>query len=269
MRAVLIGLLTLFWLSPAQSETILQGDYVQGGLIFGQTHPEAKVMLGDRVVPVSATGLFVFGFNRDADGSEVLKITEPSNPVRSKTLSITKRDYKIQRIDGLPKKMVTPPAELIARIKRENQEIGQARAKTTDEPLYQSGFIWPAKGRISGVYGSQRVLNGKPKRPHFGVDVAAPTGTPVISPADGIVRLAVTDHYYTGGLVILDHGQGLSSAFLHMSKVHVKVGQHLKQGDPLGAIGATGRATGPHLDWRMNWNERRVDPQLLVGPMKP
>jgi murein DD-endopeptidase MepM/ murein hydrolase activator NlpD len=173
----------------------------------------------------------------------------------------------VQRIDGLPPRQVTPPQEVLDRIRVENIEIGKARANDTPQAWFAGGFVWPAIGPISGVYGSQRILNGKPRQPHYGVDVAMPTGTPVRAPAPGRVTLAENDLYFTGGTVILDHGHGVTSAFLHMSKVHVQVGDVLGQGDLLGEIGATGRVTGAHLDWRVNWFKVRIDPELVVGPM--
>jgi murein DD-endopeptidase MepM/ murein hydrolase activator NlpD len=163
--------------------------------------------------------------------------------------------------------MVTPPKKVLERIRRENRMIKKVRAVDSATPHFLKGWIWPSKGRISGVYGSQRVLNGKPRRPHFGVDVAAPVGTPVVAPSDGVVTLVEKDLYYTGGTIIIDHGHGLSSAFLHMNDVTVKKGQAVKQGDRIGTIGKTGRATGPHLDWRINLFDARIDPQLLVPPM--
>ena len=162
--------------------------------------------------------------------------------------------------------MVTPPPELLARIREEGAIVRAARAFDTAETHLFAPFAWPARGPISGVYGSQRVLNGEPRQPHFGVDIAAPEGTPVRAPAGGEIRLAEVDLYYSGGTVILDHGHGLSSTFLHMSRVDVAVGQRVAQGEVIGAIGATGRVTGAHLDWRMNWFERRLDPALLVAP---
>jgi murein DD-endopeptidase MepM/ murein hydrolase activator NlpD len=183
------------------------------------------------------------------------------------TLAIKSRVYDIQRIDGLPPRMVTPPESVLARIKRENAKIHAARMNDRAEPFFEKGWVWPAKGRISGVYGSQRILNGKARRPHFGVDVAAPVGVKVIAPSDGVVVLAESSLYYTGGTIILDHGHGLTSAFLHMSALAVKAGQRVQQGDLLGAVGATGRATGPHLDWRINWFDRRLDPALLAPPL--
>lgn len=254
--------------APAVAETKLVGPLSQGNLIMGKTAPGSTVTLDGRRVRVTSGGTFIIGFARDAEPKATLVVTSSKGARETRTLAIAKRTYKIQRIDGLPPKMVTPPPETLARIKRDRAEIKAARAHDTPEPMFLTGWAWPAKGPISGVYGSQRILNGKPRWPHFGVDVAAPEGTPVTAPADGIVRLAVTDHYYTGGTVILDHGHGLNSAFLHMATVTAVVGRRIKRGQKIGTIGATGRATGPHLDWRINWYDRRVDPQPLAGPMR-
>lgn len=267
MRALAFLLVLLAGLSHANAKTSLDGNLTQGGLVIGHAAPGSTVVLDGRDVRVDADGLFVLGFHRDAAATAELTVTGPDGKAERRTLTIAPREWNIQRIDGLPKKMVTPPPEVLERIRRENAEIAALRKIDRPESLFRSGFAWPAIGQISGVYGSQRILNGEPKWPHFGVDIAAPVGTPVKAPADGIVVLAENDLYYTGGTVILDHGHGLSSAFLHMSAITVQVGDRLRQGDLLGKIGATGRATGPHLDWRMNWFEERVDPQLLVPPM--
>lgn len=270
MRRLFVGLLTLLALaaSPATADPLaLNGNLTQGGLVFGTVAPGSRVMLDGRTVRVSAAGRFVFGFGRDAPPSAALRVVRPDGAVETRTLSIAPRDYNVQHIEGLPPKMVTPPEDVLARIRRENEMIAAARAQDRAEPLFDSGFIWPAQGIITGVYGSQRVLNGEPRRPHYGIDIAAPAGTPVVSPADAVVTLAETDLYYTGGTLILDHGHGLSSAMLHMKTLSVSVGQRVRQGDPLGTVGAGGRATGPHLDWRINWFDQRVDPAFLVPPM--
>jgi murein DD-endopeptidase MepM/ murein hydrolase activator NlpD len=188
----------------------------------------------------------------------------------SQTLAIKQREYAIQRVNGVKQSTVTPPRDpkLQARINREAEEIAASRASSVEEPLFDSGFVRPAEGKITGVYGSQRVYNGTPKQPHFGIDYAAPAGTPAYAPADGIVRLAQKDNFFSGDTVIIDHGYNLNSAFLHMQKLHVKVGQRVKQGDLIGDIGAGGRATGSHLDWRMNWFDQRIDPALVVDRFK-
>ena len=249
------------------AELVLEGDFLQGGLIFGQAAPGAEVTLDGRRVRVTGAGRFIFGFGRDAPPNAVLEVVWLDSKVELRHLVVEKREYKIQRIDGLPPKMVTPPEAVLARIRAENGRIAEARAVDRAEPLFESGFVWPAVGPISGVFGSQRVLNGEPKRPHFGVDVAGPPGTPVVAPADGVVAIADEDMYYTGGTVVLDHGHGLTSAYLHMKEVLVKEGVRVRQGDRIGSIGATGRVTGPHLDWRINWFDQRLDPALLVPPM--
>ncbi|NKB60358.1 MAG: peptidoglycan DD-metalloendopeptidase family protein [Alphaproteobacteria bacterium] len=243
----------------------LKGEFTQGGLVFGKAVTGEKVALDGKVLQVSPNGDFVFGFGRDAPPTATLRIERRGGAVEERTLKVGKRQYRIQRIDGLPKRMVTPPPEVLARIKRENASIAKVRAKDSAMVHYRGSWARPAPGKVTGVYGSQRILNGEPRRPHFGIDFAAPVGTPVVAPAGGIVVLAHTDMYYTGGTLILDHGHGLTSAFLHLSSLSVKQGDVVKRGQRIGAIGATGRATGPHLDWRINWFDRRVDPAFLLA----
>ncbi|WP_292880048.1 M23 family metallopeptidase [Nisaea sp.] len=268
IRFLLLALL-VFAARPAGAVSLeMNGAFTQGGIVMGRTDPGATLTLDGKPVRVGADGIFVLGFDREAAPASELVVRGADGSEQRRTLEIAKREYNIQRIDGLPQKYVEPPAEVLARIQREREQIKKVREIDTERAYFAEGFIWPAKGRISGVYGSQRILNGEPKWPHFGVDVAAPVGTPVVAPAGGIVRLAEKDLYYTGGTIILDHGHGLTSAFLHMRDVNVKVGQELKRGDPMGTIGATGRATGPHLDWRINWFEVRVDAAVLVPPME-
>lgn len=268
MKAFAAGLLVLLVTGAAGAQELhLDGPLIQGGLVVGLTEPGAEVVFHGRAVRVSDNGRFLIGFGRDDTGPFELEVRHPSGAVTRRSLVVESRQYDIQRIDGLPQNMVTPDPETLDRIQREGALIAAGRARDTPEPLFAGGFTWPAIGPISGVYGSQRVLNGEPKRPHFGVDVAGPVGTPVTAPAAGTVILAETDLYYTGGTVMLDHGHGLTSIFLHLSLVTARLGQRVAQGDPIGQIGATGRATGPHLDWRMNLFKTRLDPQLLVGPM--
>ncbi|MEQ8247401.1 MAG: M23 family metallopeptidase [Alphaproteobacteria bacterium] len=250
------------------ADLILDGTIIQGGLVRGLAAPGARAFLDDQALRVSPEGRFVFGFGRDDAGAVTLRVRFADGHEETRRLDIAQRTYQEQRIDGLPPRQVTPNAEDLARIKKDNAEIGAARANDFPETWFAQGFIWPAKGPISGVYGSRRILNGEPRRPHFGVDVAGPIGTPVVAPAAGRVTLAATDHYYTGGTIILDHGHGVSSAFLHMDTVTVRVGDVVAQGAPLGTIGATGRVTGAHLDWRINWFDVRIDPQTVVGPME-
>jgi murein DD-endopeptidase MepM/ murein hydrolase activator NlpD len=242
------------------------GEWRQGALIRGRTAPGAVMQINGKAVRVSADGHFVFGIDRDEGPEAVLEVSLGDAKAR-REFRVAARSYDIQRIDGLPQAQVTPPPEALKRIAADIARVRKARERDSEHTEFARDFIWPAVGRISGVFGSQRILNGVPKQPHYGVDVAAPVGTRVIAPAGGVVSLAAPDMYYTGGTLMIDHGHGLSSAFLHLSKIHVKEGQVVKQGERIGEIGATGRATGPHLDWRMNWFDARVDPQLLVGPM--
>ena len=252
----------------AAHEISLEGPLIQGGLVIGTTEPDALVRFDGQAIRVSSDGVFLIGFGRDEMGPMTLEVRHADGGVTTKRLVIRAREYKLQRIDGLPAKMVTPDPEALARIQREGAWIATVRAKDSPEPLFAGGFVWPARGPISGVYGSQRILNGVPKRPHFGIDVAAPEGSPVTAPADGIVALAENDLYYTGGTVMLDHGHGLTSVYSHMSAVTVSLGQRVSQGDIIGRVGATGRVTGAHLDWRINLFKTRLDPALLAGAME-
>ena len=271
IRSLLTKPLLVLWLlvcaSPALHAVTLEGEFLQGGLVVGRTQPGDKVMFDGAALHVSKQGVFLLGFGRDAELDHQLEVIRQGKRVERKAVAIGKRDYRIQRIDGLPPSKVTPPEQDWARIKRETAMVKKARARDDGRTDFLTGFVWPAKGVISGVYGSQRILNGEPRRPHFGVDIAAPVGTPVFAPADGIVTLAYPDMFYSGGTLILDHGLHLSSSFLHLSRILVKVGDRVKQGDKIAEIGATGRVTGPHVDWRMNLRNARLDPELLVPPM--
>ncbi len=256
-------------MSVATAEKIsFSGQFTQGGLVFGKTEPGAEIYLEGAPVRVGKNGQFLFGFGRDFKSEAELKIRYANGIEQTKKLQITKRKYAIERIDGLPPSKVTPSAEFIERIRKENAEIARIRAMDTDENWFESGWIWPTKGRVSGVFGSQRVLNGVPKRPHFGIDVAAALGTDVVASTDGLIRMAEEDLYYTGGTIMIDHGFGLVSVYSHLSKLSVEVGQFVKQGDKIGEVGSTGRSTGPHLDWRLNWFKERLDPELLLPAMQ-
>ena len=245
----------------------LSGTTVQGGLLFGTTKAGSSVTLDGNPLLVSEDGRFVIGFGRDETGTRKLSVTTPDGKINERDLTVKTREYAIERVDGLPPSRVTPDPSVSARIQQDARLVASARQQRDNQAYYALGFKWPAEGRISGVYGSQRVLNGEPRRPHFGLDIAAPEGTPVYAPADGLITLAHPDLYYSGGTIILDHGQGLSSTFLHLSKIHVEKDTFVRQGELIAEIGSTGRANGPHLDWRMNWLDRRVDPQPLPGPM--
>jgi len=258
--------IALLFCSFATLAVELTGSTTQGGLLFGKAEPGSVVALDGAAIPVSKDGFFVIGFGRDEIGTRELLVTSPVDEIFSKRLTVQTRDYAIERVDGLPPATVTPDPSATARIKQDAQMVATARQRRETQAYYSNGFNWPAKGRISGVYGSQRVLNGQPRRPHFGLDIAAAEGTDVYAPADGLITLTHPDMYYSGGTIILDHGQGLSSTFLHLSEILVEAGTFVQQGDLIGRIGSTGRASGPHLDWRMNWQDRRVDPQPLLPP---
>ncbi len=268
IRTLLTTLFCLLVLAGARAEELsLNGSFTQGGLIFGQAAPGASASLDGAPLRVTPDGRFIFGFGRDAAPKAILTVTQPDGQVVTRELQIAQREYDIQRIDGIKKDYVSPPEEVLARIRADAEAAAKARSANRPETDFDSGFIWPAVGPISGVYGSQRILNGEPRQPHFGVDVAGPVGTPVKAPADGVVTLAHPDMYFSGATLIMDHGHGLSSSFLHLDRILVEEGQRVKQGEVVALMGASGRVTGPHLDWRMNWFEERIDPTLLVPPM--
>ena len=248
----------------------LDGNFIQGGLVVGRVDPEATVDFDGRKLRVSLNGEFLFGFSRDAPPKAKLTVRMPDGYVHMQEINVEQREYRVQRIDGLPQKKVTPPAdpELMAKLKEERRKTAAARTLELADPWFQSGWIWPAEGRISGVFGSQRILNGTPKNPHSGVDVAAPEGDPIVAPADGEVVLAEPDMYFNGNMVFIDHGHGLKTAYLHMSRIDVQVGQKVKRGEQIGAIGQTGRVTGPHLHWMMYWFDVKLDPAWVV-PERP
>lgn len=259
--------LALMWCQAAAQAYELEGEAIQGGLMFGNCGSGCKVSLDGSEILVSPDGRFVIGFDRDESGERSLRVREADGKERTTILTVATRDYQIERVDGLPPQTVTPDPEALERIRLEAAMVASARARRDPRADYAGGFAWPASGRISGVYGSQRILNGEPRRPHYGLDIAAPTGTPVHAPADGVITLAYDDMYFSGGTIVLDHGHGLSSSFLHLSRILVEAGASVRQGEVIAEIGATGRASGPHLDWRMNWLDRRVDPQLLLGEL--
>lgn len=261
--AISFGVLCTANQQAAALELTIEGEPVQGGLLLARTTPGAVAYLDERPIKLDAEGRFVFGFGRDAPTDALLVVQHKDHKIEH-PLTIAQRDYQIQRINGLPSKMVSPDKKALERIRRENKQIAQVRAHYTELDAFRAGFIRPAEGPISGVYGSQRILNGQPRRPHFGLDIAAPTGTAVIAPAAGTVALAEPDLYFTGGTLMIDHGRGITSVFSHLSALTASEGDFVAQGEKIGEIGASGRATGPHLDWRVNWFEVRLDPALLL-----
>jgi murein DD-endopeptidase MepM/ murein hydrolase activator NlpD len=269
IRSLLALLICLLALPPAAAaaELTLEGAFMQGGLVFGRSLPGAKASLDGKPLRMTADGRFVFGFGRDFPAKATLEVTWPDGGVETRELAIEPRAYDIQRIDGIAKDYVSPPEEVLARIRADSEAAARARTADRPETDFDSGFVWPVQGPISGVYGSQRILNGAPRQPHYGVDIAGPVGTPVAAPADGIITLAHPDMYFSGATLIIDHGHGLSSTFLHLEKIEVTEGQRVRQGEVVALMGKSGRVTGAHLDWRMNWRDQRIDPALLVPPM--
>jgi murein DD-endopeptidase MepM/ murein hydrolase activator NlpD len=249
------------------SDLRLEGRLVQGGLMLGQTLPGTRLKLDGRALRVGEDGRFVIGFGRDAQHVAELEARFPDGRIMRRTLAVEPRDYQVQRIDGLPPRQVTPSKQELVRIRADAAQIGRARQRDSDLPGFSETAVWPVLGPVSGVFGSQRILNGEPRSPHRGVDLAAAAGTPVGAMAGGVVSLAETGMFFTGGTVMIDHGHGVHSIYAHLSEVRVREGQRLDQGDVIGAVGATGRATGPHLHWGVYWFDDAVDPALLVGPM--
>lgn len=261
-----LGLILLLLTSAAAAEVELRGEPIQGGLLVGRAPADAVVLLDGERLPQTADGYFLIGFGRDAVGPHRLRVEWPDG-VFERELVPSPREFAIQRIDGLPPAQVTPDPAAMERIRAEAAMTREARKRVDDRADFAAGFDWPTFGPITGVYGSQRILNGEPRAPHWGVDIAAPIGTEVRAPAGGIVTLVHPDMFFSGGTLLLDHGLGLSSAFLHLDEILVQPGQRVERGEPIARVGATGRVTGPHLDWRINLGETRIDPELLVPPM--
>ena len=241
-----------------------KGKFIQGHYIIGITDPAYEIVIDKKKVKVSNNGYFVFGIDRDRKFD--LIITKIKHGKKEKIIKkILKRKYKIQRIDGLEESKVTPPESVYKRIKSENNKIGEARAINSNLPFFKNKFVMPVEGIISGVYGSQRILNGKPRWPHYGIDIAAKKGTKIKSSGTGVITMAESDLYYTGGTIIMDHGHGISTIYSHLETLNVKVGDKVLQGDIIGTVGSTGRSTGPHLDFRVNWFQTRPDPMSVLN----
>ena len=263
MKKILI--LLFFFLSNNVLAVEFKGKFIQGHFIIGKTESGTKVLIDKKEVRTSDDGYFVFGIGRDRKYDVVITLNKDGNKQKI-VKKVLKRKYDIQRIDGLPEEQVTPPEEVYVRIKKENKLIGEAKAIDSNLTYFKNKFIIPIENTIiSGVYGSQRILNGEPKWPHYGLDFAADEGTTIKAMLDGIVTLAEPDLYYTGGTLMFDHGHGISTIYLHMQKLLVKKGQMVKQGDIIGTVGSTGRATGAHLDVRLNWFQTRLDPESVIN----
>ena len=264
MLKSLLSALVLATFSVNSLAVELKGHLTQGGLVTGKLSDVQSVSLNDTPLKLSKNGDFVFGFGRDAKTNHTLSWVDTNGKKHTQNLIITKRDYNIDKITGVAKKYVSPPKSVSERISREAVAVRNARAVNSDLTYFLDPVLKPAQGRISGVYGSQRYFNGEPRRPHFGLDIANKTGSPVYAPIGGTVVFAEPDLYYSGGTLILDHGHGITSTYIHLSKLDVNVGDKVKQGTKVAEIGATGRVTGPHLDWRFNWKGERLDPGLLM-----
>jgi len=261
---ILISLIFLLVTTSSYAVTF-EGKFIQGSFILGKAELGSEVFIDKKKVKITSDGFFVFGLGRDRQYDVVITLNKNGNKKKI-VKKVQKRKYNIQRIDGLEEKKVTPPEEVYERIKRENKWIGEARAIESDLKFFTKKFIIPVENAIiSGVYGSQRILNGKPKWPHYGLDFAADEGTKIKAMLDGTVTLAEPDLFYTGGTLIFDHGHGISTLYMHMEKILVKKGQKVKQGDIIGTVGSTGRATGAHLDVRLNWFYIRLDPATVLN----
>jgi len=252
------------WFVPLASALEFQGVWQQGAMLVGHTEPGNTVVFQERTVSLTPRGYFVIGLSRDVKGPVVVEVGNGKDSQQYR-YTVAQREYKVQRIEGVPQRTVTPPsADVLERIRGEGRLVRKARADNDKREDFLQGFIKPLEGPITGVYGSQRVYNGVPKNPHYGLDIARPTGTVVIAPAAGIVKLVHADMYYSGGTLVLDHGYGLTSTFIHLSGALVKEGQRVEAGDAIAKVGSSGRATGPHLDWRVNWFSVRLDPALVL-----
>ena len=263
MKLKILFLFFLFNLNSSYSAEF-KGEFKQGSFIIGITKPGSKVIIDKTEVKITNDGYFVFGLGRDRKNNVLIKIinNEETEIIEKK---IFKKKYNVQKINGLPKKQVTPPKEVYERIRKDNILIGKARTINSDLIFFKNKFKVPLeKSIITGVYGSQRILNGKPRRPHFGLDFAAKEGTPIKAMLDGVVTLAESNLYFTGGTIIFDHGHGISTLYMHLKSVSVTNGQVIKQGDVIGTVGKTGRSTGPHLDVRLNWFDVKLDPETVL-----
>jgi murein DD-endopeptidase MepM/ murein hydrolase activator NlpD len=258
----LFGFIVTNSVAASESPTFI-GSFQQGGLVLGQLAKAETVSYNGKLLKLNNKRQFLLGFGRNQPATAEIIIHQQSGD-KNIFLNIAARNYAIQKIEGVPQKTVTPSKKDLDRIKQDIAIVRKARTLISDEDDFSSGFIQPAVGPITGVYGSQRYYNGVAKSPHYGIDYAAPTGTPVLAPAAGVITMVHENMFYSGGTLILDHGHGLSSTFLHLSEILVEEGQRVASGSVIAKIGASGRATGPHLDWRMNWLDQRIDPQLVL-----
>ena len=241
-----------------------RGSFFQGNLIIGKVEKGTKVFVDKKKIKVSDQGFFVFGLSKDRKNDVIIE-TIKNQESKQIIKKVYKKKYKIQKIKGLPSNQVPPPKEVYERIKNDNKLIGKTRSINSNFTFFNDEFKMPIKNTIiTGVYGSQRILNGIPKSPHYGLDFAASEGTKIKAMLDGIVTLSEKDLYYTGGTITFDHGHGVSTLYMHMKDIFVKKGMEIKQGDIIGTVGKTGRSTGPHLDIRLNWFDMKLDPASVL-----
>ena len=264
LQGALLGSLLVSGMVVAESAIEWRGSWQQGALLLGRVKPGQVVTYGGESLKTTSQGYFLLGLDREAGPVSRVTVRDADGTEVNEEQRVASRSYAIQRVNGVPQETVEPAPEDLARIARDQQLVNNARKVTSNETGFLNGFVAPIEGPVTGVYGSQRVYNGIPKSPHYGVDYAAPKGAIVRAPASGVVRLAHKDLFYSGGTLIIDHGHNLTSSFLHLSDILVSAGMHVERGDIIAKVGATGRATGPHLDWRMNWRDVRVDPQLVL-----
>lgn len=251
---------------PAGSFT-LSGEMTQGGFVRGIAPVGTKaLLLNDEPVDLSADRQFLAAFDRDAGPSAILVAERSDGSRTAKVLAVSPRDWRIEHVNAARRPGGTSE-EFLARRMPELEAIGAARARETGAQGWRQDFIWPVRARISGLFGSQRIYRGEPGSYHTGIDIAPGAGAPYVAPADGVVVLAADDFSLEGKLLIIDHGMGLNSAFLHSQELFVKEGDQVKQGQRLGLVGSSGRASGPHLHWSLKWRDARLDPLLFTGPM--
>ena len=266
----LFTILSLFFIQDSKAEISadFKGAFIQGGLIIGKTSPNARIYNQEQKIPNSRKGYFLIGLGRNAPSNVTIRIDQPGEKSKKYDFKIKQRKYKISKITGLPERKVTPKKQDSRQINSDYNEIREVRKLYSELDEFPSNFVWPVKGRISDVFGSTRILNDKPRNPHNGVDIAAPLGTEAVATADGIIRLVNENMFFTGKTIMIDHGYGLSSIYVHLSKITVKLNQVIKQGQEIGLVGMTGRATGPHLHWGVSLFEKHIDPELLINMNK-
>ena len=266
----LAALLACIGIAPLRAQVqddpriVFPASVQQGAMVLGKVPPGSIVTYAGRTLRTTGYGTVVLGIGRDEKGPASISVIRPDGSRETASVMVTPRDWPEQRVDGVPPATVDPPPAIAERIRREQARVAEARKRDDARADFAQAFVRPVEGRVSGRFGRARVYNGKPGSPHSGMDIAAAAGTPVKAPAAGIVTFADPDLYLTGGTLVIDHGHGISSNFLHLSRIDVKVGDRVEQGQAVAAVGSTGRSTGPHLHWGMNWFDVRIDPQLAL-----